>query len=241
MKLKKLFFVVAFLSIGAWGPFSFIQAIAPVTAPLNSSNWLEQEVNAIHAQADNLDTHVLRLSLTAYQHAREKGYDNRQLLTIVDYSKPSTERRLWVIDLKTNKVLFNTWVAHGKNSGELNSTSFSNSARSLKSSLGVFVTEDTYDGHNGYSLRVQGLEQGINDNAHNREIVFHGADYANVEAVKGLGRLGRSWGCFAVSRKVSGALINTIKHDTVVVAYYPDKNWLKHSPYLVPTTHHLYA
>jgi hypothetical protein len=240
MKFRKLLFIVlAFFTTGGWGPFEFISSLAPVTAPSGTSSWIDQEVRVLHGQADNLDKKVLRLSLTAYLNARGQGYDNQQLLTIVDYSKPSTERRLWVFDLKSNKILFNTWVAHGKNSGELNSTSFSNSARSLKSSLGVFVTEDTYDGHNGYSLRVQGLEQGFNDNAHNRDVVFHGADYANPEVTKGLGRLGRSWGCFAVSRKVSVSLINTIKNDTVVVAYYPDQRWLKHSAYLV--NHQVYA
>jgi hypothetical protein len=120
-----------------------------------------------------------------------------------------------------------------QNSGDLNSTAFSNNARSLKSSLGVFVTEDTYDGHNGYSLRVRGLERGFNDNAMSREVVFHGADYANPTIARGLGRLGRSWGCFAVGRNVSASLINTIKHKTVVVAYYPDPRWLHDSVYLI--------
>ncbi|MES2218274.1 MAG: murein L,D-transpeptidase catalytic domain family protein [Pseudomonadota bacterium] len=232
MKLRNFLFVLAFFSIVGFGPFNSFVRIVPVTSAIGSDNWVDQETRILHSKADNLDEKVLRSSLTAYQNARHKGYDNQQLLTIVDYSKPSTEKRLWVVDLKDNSILFNTWVAHGKNSGDLNSASFSNSARSLKSSLGVFVTEGTYDGHNGYSLRVQGLEHGFNDNAMSRAIVFHGADYANPNSTRGLGRLGRSWGCFAVDRNVSHSLINTIKNNTVVVAYYPDPRWLRTSAYL---------
>lgn len=231
MRMRFLLCTLAFLSIvGWWGPFSFLD---DNSSPLvTSSNWLDQETKTIGAQAANLRPEVLKLSLTAYRNARQKGLDNKQLLTIVDYSKPSTERRLWVVDVKNNKVLFNTWVAHGKNSGDVNSNSFSNSPSSLKSSLGVFLTSETYDGHHGYSLRVKGLEHGFNDNAYSRTVVFHGAPYANPEVAKQLGRLGRSWGCFAVGPQVIKPLVDTIKHDTLVVAYYPDKHWLKSSTFL---------
>jgi hypothetical protein len=234
MKIKHVLYICALFSIVGWsGPFeAFFHSRAGVTAPVGSTTWIDQEAATIHSEAPNINTDVVKLGLTAYVNVRRQGLDNKQMLTIVDYSKPSNERRLWVVDLKTNKVLFNTWVAHGRNSGDLNSTSFSNSARSLKSSLGVFVTEDTYDGHNGYSLRVQGLERGINDNAYSRSVVFHGADYASPAVAKELGRLGRSWGCFAVGRNVIAPLINTIKNQTVVFAYYPDKRWLQHSSYL---------
>jgi hypothetical protein len=230
MKIRHILSTLAFFSIVGWGPFSFFTS--STNAPVGSSDWISAETDTIHSQASNLDKDIIKLSLTAYAKARRQGFDDKQLLTIVDYSKPSTEKRLWVVDLKNNKVLFNTWVAHGKNSGELNSNSFSNSPRSLKSSLGVFVTRDSYDGHNGLSLRMQGLEHGFNDNAYSRAIVFHGADYANPEVSKGLGRLGRSWGCLAVGRDVIGPLVNTIKHETVVVAYYPDQRWLRHSSYV---------
>jgi hypothetical protein len=234
MKIKNLLFIFAFLSIaGWWGPFAFLDSSDDsVATTVTSSSWLDQETKTITAQANNLRPEVLKLSLTAYRNARQKGLDPRQLLTIVDYTKPSTERRLWVVDMKSNKVLFNTWVAHGKNSGGVTSNSFSNDSRSLKSSLGVFLTSESYDGHNGYSLRLKGLEHGINDNAYRRTVVFHGADYANPEVAKQLGRLGRSWGCFAVGRQVIKPLVDTIKHDTLVVAYYPDKGWLKNSEFL---------
>ena len=236
MRMKYLLLIFALLSIaGWWGPFAFLDDANDDATPMtevSSSSWLDKETRAIQSQASNLDSNVLKLSLTAYRNARQKGLDSKQLLTIVDYTKPSTERRLWVVDLKNNKVLFNTWVAHGKNSGGVSSNSFSNDARSLKSSLGVFLTSESYDGHNGYSLRLKGLERGINDNAYSRTVVFHGADYASPETAKQLGRLGRSWGCFAVGRHVIKPLVDTIKHDTLVVAYYPDKRWLQHSAFL---------
>ncbi len=232
MKLKSIAGLFALLGIVGWGPFTFISNIADSNAAPGTSGWINSEVTTIHAKAPNLSEKVLKLSLTAYVKARQQGYDNKQLLTIVDYSKPSTEPRLWVVDVKNNKVLMNTLVAHGKNSGGDNTDSFSNQNRSLKSSLGVFVTEDIYDGHHGASLRVAGLEPGFNDHALDRDIVFHGADYVSSSTVKQLGRLGRSWGCFAVAQNVVSPLINTIKNKTVVVAYYPDQKWLQTSTYV---------
>lgn len=235
MKIKHSLFIAAFFCIVGFGPFSVLSDIfsgRAVSEVPGSSSWIDEETRIIHSEAGNLDSNVLRTSLTAYVNARQRGIDPREILTIVDYSKPSTERRLWVVDLRSNRVLFNTWVSHGRNSGDLNSTSFSNDARSLKSSIGVFETAEAYEGHNGYSLRVQGLERGFNDHAYGREVVFHGADYANPDVARELGRLGRSWGCFAVGRDVAEELINTIKNRTVVVAYYPDQRWLRHSTYL---------
>jgi len=221
-----------FFCITGWGPFGFLSP--SIQEPVGTQAWIEKETRLINAQASNLDANVLKLSLVAYIHARKKGLDNRQLLTIIDYSKPSTERRLWVLDLRRAKVLFNTWVTHGKNSGNLNATSFSNQPGSLKSSIGVFLTtREPYIGENGYSLRVEGLEHGINDNAFRRDIVFHGAWYAagNV-MIRKYGLLGRSWGCPAVSEDTARPLINTIKDNTLVVAYYPDRIWLTHSSFL---------
>lgn len=179
----------------------------------------------------DINPQVLASSLRAYRHAVSKGITTNPLLTIVDYSKSSTDKRLWVIDTRTNKVLFNTWVAHGKNSGDAASTEFSNKPESLKSSIGVFVTEETYTGKHGDSLRVQGLEPGFNNNAYRRSIVFHGAKYVSAK-IASTGKLGHSWGCFAVSQKVINSLVKTIKNKVLVVAYYPDKGWLKSSNFL---------
>jgi hypothetical protein len=175
----------------------------------------------------------LQLALRAYTNASHHSKNIKQILTIIDYSKPSTVRRLWVIDLKHRKVLYNTWVTHGKNSGALRANSFSNRLGSLKSSIGVFLTEQTYIGSVGYALRLQGLETGFNDNAYRRSVVFHGAWYADPGVLNKYSYLGRSYGCPAVSNKIAKKLINTIKNHALVFAYYPDQKWLKKSMFLV--------
>jgi hypothetical protein len=199
---------------------------------VGSSLWVNETARTIQTQASNLSPEVLKASLTAYRKAEKLGLNPKQILTIVDYSMPSTERRLWVIDMKNLKVLFNTWVAHGTNSGGAKPTSFSNKPSSLKSSLGVFITDAPYTGGKGYSLRIKGLEHNFNDNAYNRTIVFHGAWYVSSSFAKARGMMGRSWGCFAVDNKIVKSLINTIKEKSLVVAYYPDKNWKQYSKFL---------
>lgn len=237
MKINSIFtFILSclvLLCLAGWSPFSFF-APTPPTAPIGTQAWINQEISKINSQADNLNQSVLKMSLAAYLQARHHGLSHKQLLTIVDYTKPSTERRLWVVDLKRARVLFNTWVTHGKNSGTINATSFSNEPGSLKSSVGVFLTTGApYVGGNGYSLRLLGLERGINDKAYQRDIVVHGAWYANHNVVKKFGFLGRSWGCLAVDEETVHPLINTIKDNTLVFVYYPDRNWLNHSNFLV--------
>jgi hypothetical protein len=199
--------------------------------PLGSNTWMAREVQVLKSQARNIDDRVLRLALTAYTNARKHGYVGKQVLTVIDYSKPSTEKRLWVFDLQHNRTLFNTWVSHGKNSGGVNSTSFSNSPGSLKSSLGVFVTDTTYDGKNGYSLRLRGLERGVNDSAYSRAIVVHGAAYANPYNHSNYG-IGRSWGCPAVEPRLAAPIINSIKNQSILFAYYPDRRWMSSSRFL---------
>jgi len=232
MTLSKLLSALMILiCLGGWGPFNlFTRTIEP---PKNKENWLNIEMARIHSQARNLDLVVLKRSLIAYLHAEERGLPKKNVLTIIDYSKPSNERRLWVVDIKRAKVLFNTWVVHGKNSGKINATSFSNQSGSLKSSLGVYLTtSQPYFGSNGYSLRLLGLENGFNDHAFERDIVIHGAWYAHPNTIKKYGSLGRSWGCPAVSENMVRPLINMIKDKTLIVMYYPDHKWLNHSTFL---------
>ncbi len=232
MKLRCILAILIIFCISGWGPFDLFGPSEP-TAPPGTQAWLDDEIYKINSQADNLNSHVLKLSLNAYLRAHAQGMDRKQLLMVVDYSKPSSERRLWVIDLKHAKVLFNTWVTHGRNSGAMNATSFSNEPGSLKSSLGVFLTTGApYVGGNGYSIRLLGLERGINDNAYQRDIVVHGAWYANHNVVSRYGFLGRSWGCLAVDEATVHPLINTIRDNTLVVVYYPDRNWINHSRFL---------
>lgn len=182
--------------------------------------------------APTINPQVLQLAINAMDCAINNGLSPADKLSVIDYSLASTKPRLWVFDLTTGKLLFNELVAHGKNSGDNYAKSFSNQLGSLQSSLGLFVTKDTYDGSNGYSLRMQGLDQGFNDKAMERSIVFHGAPYVNPQHIQKFGRIGRSWGCPAVNAGVAKKVIDTIKGEQFLFSYYPDKRWLASSKLL---------
>lgn len=189
-------------------------------------------VRSLLRQAPGLKGDVLRLALNATSCAAERGYvKRRDLLTVIDYSIPSDTPRLFVFDLSQRKLLFRELVAHGKNSGGNRTEFVSNTPGSLATSIGLFVTADTYMGGNGYSLRLRGLDRGFNDRAWERLIVMHGASYVSRTAVKVLGRLGRSWGCPAVPREVARKIIDTVKGGSAIFAYYPDKRWLSQSAF----------
>lgn len=180
-----------------------------------------------------LDGEVLAMGLRALAHARAlRGDVARNRLTIIDYSLPSTEKRLWVLDLDADEVLFHERVAHGKGTGLDVAESFSNAAGSLASSLGTFVTGETYEGRHGHSLRLVGLEPGINDQAMDRAIVVHGADYVSTEFIDEHGRLGRSWGCPAVREAVVEDLIDAIRDGTVLFTWFPDPDFVAASTYI---------
>lgn len=153
-------------------------------------------------------------------------------LLLIDYTKPSTEPRFWVFDLNAGKVLFRELVAHGKNTGGNMAVRFSNTPGSLMSSLGVFLTANTYFGKHGYSLRLRGLEEGINDKSMERAIVLHPASYVSEAIVAKLGRLGRSWGCPAVRPEIARQLIDAVRDGAVLFAYYPDEKWLRSSRFI---------
>jgi len=155
-----------------------------------------------------------------------------ETLTVIDYSKPSTEKRMYVFDLNSNAVLYTELVAHGQGSGENLATRFSNEPNTHASSLGLFVARGTYIGKNGYSLRLDGLDQGFNDRALERAIVMHGAPYVNPAAIPSMGRLGRSWGCPALRPAIAREVIDRVKDGGLVFAYFPDADWLKASRYL---------
>jgi len=169
------------------------------------------------------ERNVLELALRAYGRARIEHRIRHQRLTVIDYSLPSTAKRLWVVDLEKQKVLFHEWVAHGRNSGENEADSFSNALGTHMSSLGLFVTGETYLGGHGYSLRLDGLEAGLNDRARARDIVVHGASYVSPEFAARHGRLGRSWGCPALRPAVARPIIDAIKDGGAVFAYYPNR------------------
>ena len=153
-------------------------------------------------------------------------------LTLIDYSLASTQPRLWVFDLQSGRLLFKELVAHGRNSGDNMATRFSDAMESRESSLGLFRTADTYVGHNGYSLRLDGLEPGFNSHARERAIVMHGAPYIDRAVAKANGRLGRSWGCPALREAVARRVIDTVRDGGVIFSYYPDPAWLKTSKFL---------
>lgn len=180
-----------------------------------------------------LDRSVLDLALTAATCAIRSGAAIApRTLTVIDYSKPSTQERLWVFDLASRELIYEERVAHGQGTGANVATRFSNNPDSHQTSLGLFVTGGTYVGKNGYSLRLDGLDRGYNDRARERAIVMHGAPYVSEAFVKANGRLGRSWGCPAVSDAVARELIDRVKGGGLVFAYYPDAEWLKTSKFL---------
>lgn len=185
------------------------------------------------SQAGDADPQVLGLALRALQCASQEGEaETVGRMAVIDYSRPSTEPRLWVFDLDKAKLLYREHVAHGRGSGGDLAEAFSNIEGSHQTSLGLFRTAEPYHGGNGYSLRMDGLEPGINDRARQRHIVMHGADYVDPGVALRQGRLGRSFGCPAVRREVARPIIDTLKHGQLLFAYYPDGEWLAASRFL---------
>ena len=188
--------------------------------------------DALSKLAPQANPQVIGLALAATECAAAQGQPPSDRLAVIDYSKPSTEPRLWVFDLAKRKLLYHELVAHGRNTGENLATKFSNTPESLQSSLGLFRTLGTYAGRNGYSLRMEGLEPGTNDHALARALVIHGAAYVNPALAHQQGRIGRSYGCPAVRNAIARPLIDTLKGGQYVFSYYPDARWLNSSPYL---------
>jgi hypothetical protein len=214
-----------------------IAAIAVLALPAVDARAANSSVESLASQlasmAPGLRPEVLQLALDASQRAAARGLVKRsELLTVIDYSIASTEPRLFVFDLDSKSLLFRELVAHGKNSGGNFTTRFSNEDGSLATSMGLFVTGSTYVGSNGYSLRLEGLERGVNDRARERAIVMHGAAYVNESTARALGRLGRSWGCPAVRKEIAKKLIDTVRGGSPIFAYYPDTQWLASSSFL---------
>jgi len=172
--------------------------------------------------ANRVDYKAFEEAYTGYTQVKSLHKD---IITLIDFTKPSTEERLFVLDMMQRKILYSSHVSHGRNSGENYATSFSNITGSYKSSLGFYLTENTYQGKNGYSLVLDGLEKGINDRAKERAIVIHGAPYSNPSVIKYTGRLGRSQGCPALPEAVSKTIINTIKDGSLVYIYADNKNY----------------
>jgi hypothetical protein len=184
----------------------------------------------LRAAAPGIDSSVLELGLAAAECSAAESQTQR--LALIDYSQPSTQKRLWVFDLPSRRLLHRELVAHGRGSGANFSSLFSNAPGSLQSSLGLFRTAETYTGRHGYSLRLDGLEPEFNHRARERAIVMHGASYVSDATAALLGRLGRSWGCPAVRSEVARRIIDDLKDGQLLFAYYPDARWLSSSPAL---------
>ena len=173
-------------------------------------------------------------ALTGYNKLREENKIENQLLTVVDFSLPSTQKRLWILNMETNEVLYHTYVSHGQNTGGNMATKFSNTPNSLQSSLGFYVTAETYYGKNGLSLFIDGQEKEFNSKARERYVVIHGADYAKEDSIKRLGRLGRSYGCPALPSEVAIEIINKIKGKSALFIFHPNEDYISGSTYLNP-------
>lgn len=221
--MHKIFIYLLLLFIPV--KFSQMRSSGPVMREVSSCRQLYQEM-----QLEGIvNFTAFEQAIAGYNKIEEKS---KEILTLVDFSKPSTEERFYVFDMRHKKLLFCSLVSHGKNSGGNYATSFSNENGSLKSSLGFFLTENTYQGKNGYSLVLNGLEKGINDRAKERVIVIHGAAYSNPSVIASSGRLGRSFGCPALPQAVSKPIINTIKGGSLLFIYANNQNYLAYSPIL---------
>lgn len=205
-----------------------ISALPPPVAPVPAIAPVVSRLQTLQRQAPELDAGVLALALEAQQCAARSGEvaaDTR--LAIIDYSLPSTKKRLWVFDLANDRLLYNELVAHGQGSGDNYATRFSNTENSHQTSLGLFRTAETYTGGNGYSLRMDGLDPGFNDNARARAIVMHGAWYVDSGVIAKQGRIGRSHGCPALRQGIAHEVINTLRQRQLVFAYANDAAWLR--------------
>lgn len=196
-------------------------SVAAAIIEAKSSSTYASVYNALDLEAKGLSRSTFDLAVKGFQKLKEQGKVKNSKLSIVDFSKASTEKRLYVIDLENQKLLFNTMVAHGKNTGTLMATNFSNNNSSNQSSLGFYVTAETYNGKHGLSMRLDGVEAGLNNNARERAIVMHAADYVNEGFAKSMGFIGRSWGCPAVSPKDNGPIVNAISNGSVLFIYNP--------------------
>jgi hypothetical protein len=222
-------FLIAFVGVFSLLSIS-ISSNAPGEIKINSSDEIISDfeyeqliLTSIYTDCeltDKLDFDVFKIAMDGYNSIEAP---NKNLLSIIDYSKPSNEKRLFILDVENRKLLYNTLVAHGKKSGYVNATKFSNKYGSHKSSLGFFRTGNSYYGKRGYSLQLDGLENGINDNARQRGIVIHGANYVSENIANGNGVIGRSWGCPSVSKKVSREIIDLLKGGSLLYIYADDE------------------
>lgn len=212
--------LILFISVIGWTPVKATKYTAAYKAAPTAKELFAKYVNTVYQtarlQETGLDMQVFQKALTGYFNIKSANkLQNSTVITVVDFSKPSHEKRMWIIDLLNKQLLLNTWVAHGQGSGDDMANRFSNTNESHQSSLGFYLADDVYVGKHGRSLRLDGLDEGFNSRARDRGIVVHAADYVGQSAIDQMGRLGRSFGCPAVSPEVIGQVISAIKGKTV--------------------------
>ncbi|MES3018242.1 MAG: murein L,D-transpeptidase catalytic domain family protein [Bacteroidota bacterium] len=206
-------------------------ASVKVTANFSNTQLFDQHVDSSYEKANlaasGLDAAVFRKALVGYYNLKKTNLvsPERQIITIIDFTRKSSQKRLWIVDLASNKLLFNTLVAHGQGSGGDMATSFSNLENSHQSSLGFYITSETYFGKHGFSMKLEGMDKGFNTNARDRAVVVHGADYVSQSFINKTGRLGRSHGCPALPVELTKTIINTIKGQTCLFINGPATNY----------------
>ena len=181
--------------------------------------------NECHLKESHLKKELFKKGLIGYYNLKSKNADLKPILSVIDFDKPSTDKRLWIIDLEQKKILFYTLVAHGKNSGDNYTVNFSNLTNSNMSSLGFYLTKNTYTGKHGLSLVIEGLDKNVNCNAKSRSIVIHGADYVSADFIKCTGRLGRSHGCPAIPAAQHKEIISAIQGGSLLFIHHSGKNY----------------
>ncbi|WP_238531755.1 murein L,D-transpeptidase catalytic domain family protein [Nitritalea halalkaliphila] len=206
------------------------QEILPVAEEVHEAFW--SALTAVYAQEELPSQEVLAFALNGTVRIAEERGEAYETLTVIDFSKPSDEKRLWVFDMQTKALVFHSLVAHGRQTGERYARHFSNQVNSYKSSLGFYKTAETYQGKHGYSLRLDGLEPGINDAARERAVVMHGADYAEEDFIRAHGRLGRSLGCPAIPRALAAPLLGYIQERGLLFIYAEEPTYLEQSAFI---------
>ena len=196
----------------------------PITTTVTTASAAETVYHSLNSNNFNLPSMAsFEQAFEGFERLKEKGLVEKDILTIVDFSLSSNQKRLWVIDMTTHTVLFHSLVAHGRNTGNEFATKFSNKSESNQSSLGFYATGEIYTGKHGKSLRLDGLEKGVNDNARNRAVVIHGADYVSESFIRNHSRLGRSLGCPALPVELNAKIIEVIKEKSCLFIYHPSR------------------
>jgi hypothetical protein len=237
-RIRKVFAVGLMLGAGLSAAYGGIGAAREAVTLKPADTAVAKLEAALLTAAPTLRPQALHAALSAWESLILRGQAIRAVLTVIDYSLPSTSRRMWVFDLASQKLLFHELVSHGRNSGEDMAEFFSNEEGTLMTSLGAFVTGTTYTGKNGYSLRLRGMDPGINDQAAARTLVVHGAPYVSDDFAHRFGRLGRSHGCPAVRTEIARELIDLVKEQSLLYAWHPSLDSPEPPPAIASTTAH---